>query len=98
MPNSYKTNPWFIDAAGDASTAIPTYHNGAHVTYHITKVIVFGATVVAGDTVEIQDKDSNVKVKFIVRHKYCDWINVNVAIQGLNMVTMTHGDAYIYTE
>jgi len=96
--NIYTNNPWFIDATGDVSTSIPTYINGQNTTYGISKALVFGATVVAGDDFEIQDKDGNVKVKFFVRHQYCDWIDFDPPIQlkGFDMEAMTHGDAYIW--
>lgn len=98
MADSYKTNPWFLDGAGDKSASLPTYHNGAHVGYHIGKIVWTGITT-AGDDLQIKDADGNIKfqakasIANIEEYKF----DPPLEMKGLNVVTMDTGDIFVYT-
>lgn len=94
----YKTNPWFIDTAGDKTTALPTYHDGVSVGYHITKIVWTGITT-AGDDLQIKDKNGNIKfqVKASIANVEEYLFDPPLAMKGLYVVTMDTGDIFIHT-
>ena len=100
MADSFVTNPWFIDGADDLSTSLPTYNGntGEYSTYHIYKIIWFGATVAAGDSLIIKDADGKIKIQDETPTAKDRQLNFGqgLAMKGLNVHTMSHGELLVY--